>query len=39
MMRRAGIGLAVATALGLVFYAYLMPEQAMALASRVWACF
>lgn len=38
-MRRALITAACATALGLVFLAYLQPEQTLALATRIWACF
>lgn len=37
--RRLLIAAACVVVLGLVFVAYLQPDQTLALATRLWACF
>jgi len=38
-MRRLALWALAATALGLVFAAWLQPDMAFALATRAWSCF
>jgi hypothetical protein len=38
-VRRLSLWTGVATALGLVFFAYLQPDFVVALANQLWSCF